>query len=348
MGGMDESRCAIGAAVDGSGRRRQAMRATVYASLLLGLAAGCGDPAGPDTDGNPMVDAARPTPDAGAPPLDGSAGSDASVADAAMAQDLGPEVPDASDAPTGRVIFEDGFESGDLNGAVGGSWYGGTRRTVTDEAARTGSHALRFEYVGDEDPGADAFSEIRATFSGSDAPEIWLEWYLFVPENYAHRDDPGGPDNNKFVIVGYDDKLHGRWQEPGGWTTRMEINPDPAEGALSRGRIVYGNEDTGVSANFDLEDSRPSGVIHEEDLGRWVRYGYHVRLADSIAARNGEVSLYKDGVLFAHNRNVPLAGFESATPINCFELMGWANSGFTETTVFYIDDVRVYDTDPTW
>ena len=214
--------------------------------------------------------------------------------------------------------------------------------------ARTGTYALRFEYAGDEDPGADAFSEIRASFSGNDASEIWLEWYLYVPENYTHRDDPGGPDNNKFVIVGYDDKLHGRWQEPGGWTARMEILPDDTEGALSRGRIVYGNERTRVSASFDLEDPAPSGVLHEADRGRWVRYGYHVRLASSIDAADGEIALYKDGALVARNTGVPVAGEEYATPVNCFELLGWANSGFTVTTIFYVDDVVVYAADPGW
>lgn len=322
----------------GGARHAPAMRALVSVLLILPCAA-CESPAEVATDAASAPDAAV---DGGS--FDSSVGIDAGRV--TEEDDGGPGPVDAG-APSVSPIFQDGFESGDLEGAEGGRWYGGVRRRVSDERARTGTYALRFEYPGNEDLGGDSFSEVRASFAGNDAAEIWLEWYLFVPENYDHRDGDGA-DNNKFVIVGYDNKLHGSWQEPGGWTTRMEINPDDAEGALSRGRIVYGNEQTGVSSRFDLEHSAPSGVIREEDRGRWVRYGFHVRLAESIEARDGEVALYKDGVLMAENHGVPLAGFDFATPINCFELMGWANSGFTETTVFYVDDVRVYADDPGW
>ncbi len=313
---------------------------TLVFALLFLLQAGC------DSPGEVSMEAVDAFVATEAEARDAFFRTDSGAADAAAAQDSGPATID-SGVPTVAPIFSDGFESGDLEGAEGGSWYGGVRRGVSDEFARTGTYALRFDYPGNEDLAVDSFSEVRATFAGNDAPEIWLEWWLFVPANYEHRDGDGG-DNNKFVIVGYDDKLHGGWQEPGGWTTRMEVLPDSAEGAHSRGRIVYGNESTGFSSEYDLDDRRPSGVISDRDRGRWVRYGFHVRLAESIEVRDGEVALYKDGELMAENLGVPLAGFDFANPINCFELMGWANSGFDEDTVFYIDDVRVYADDPGW
>jgi hypothetical protein len=205
---------------------------------------------------------------------------------------------------------------------------------------------MRFVYPGNPDLAVDSWSEIRGRFPSHPASEIWMEWYLYVPANYVHRG--AVPANNKFWIVGYDDKMHNGWSEPGGWTVRMEINPESTQGNISRGRLVYGNASTGGSSSWDLDQPSPSGIIKTEDLGAWVRYGVHVRLATSQNAADGEINVWRNGLRVSHNIGVPLASGSFAKPINCFELMGWANSGFTEETVFYIDDIRIYGANPGW
>jgi uncharacterized protein YjdB len=247
----------------------------------------------------------------------------------------------------GGVVFSDGFESGDPWNATGGRWYDLVRAQVSSENPRTGDYSLRFFYPGNPDPAVDAWSEIRGEFPANPAPEIWLEWYLYIPTNYVHR-DPGGGNNNKFWIVGYDDKLHGGWAEPGGWTTRMEIVPGWSTGDISAGRTVYGNQTLGGSSAWDLAQPWRSGIIREEHAGTWVRYGVHVKTASSESAADGQIDVWVNGVMRVHNPNVALATGSFAHPINCFELMGWANSGFVEDTIFYIDDVKVYTSNPGW
>lgn len=250
--------------------------------------------------------------------------------------------------PAEGVIFHDDFESGDLASATAGSWYHDVRAAVSTENPRTGSHSLRLVYPGNPDVTKDAWAEIRANFTP--ASEVWVEWWLYVPANYVHRDVPGEGENNKFWIVGYDNKLHDDWQEPGGWTVRMEINPGSEAGSLSKGRIVWGTADTkGKSSSWaPIQEPSPEDVISDSDLGTWVRYGYHVKLSSGSGANDGEIDFYKNGVRIAHNIGMPLEYDGYATPADCMELMGWANSGFAEETVFYIDDVTVHASDPGW
>lgn len=268
------------------------------------------------------------------------------AADSVTVEVRGQEPPPGS----GDAIFTDGFESGSLSGVDGGRWYNAVDVDVTTERARSGSRALKFTYQGNSDLSADAWSEIRGEFSPQS--EIWLEWYLYVPSNYEHR-DAAGSDNNKFWIVGYNNNLHGGWQgDPGGWTVRMELNPARGQGNLSATRLVYGNETSGASSS-DAAGTGPAmsqydAAITNADRGTWVRFGVHLKLASSIRASDGEVHFYKNGVRVLSNANFPIGGTTFTKPADSFELMGWANSGFDEQTVFFVDDVRIWNSNPGW
>ena len=244
-------------------------------------------------------------------------------------------------SPIASVAFEDGFESGGFLGAVGGTWYNQTAVSVSREKSRTGLYSLKFTYVAS--PDGDAWAEIRGNFKNNAAHEVWLEWYLYIPTNYKHRDSTG-PDNNKFAIIGHESNMHGGWKHH----SRIEVNRGTTVTSITRARIVYGNEATGVSSEFDLKQCCVQDVISAEDLGTWVRFGYHVKNATSIEAADGEVNMWKNGVRIAYNPGVPLAGLSGPLPNGYFELMGWANSGYSEQTVFFLDDVRVYSTNPGW
>ena len=287
-----------------------------------------------------------------APAGDGGAPADSQSVDILSAKDttsadVEPQVDQKVDQNVAVTpVFSDGFESGDLKAASGGSWYNRTNAEVSKEMARTGSHSLRFRYRGHATK--DSTAEIRARVTKA-AAEIWLEWYLLVPQNYAHRSTPA-PANNKFWIVGYDDKLHGGWQEPGGWTARMELNPGQGS-VVSKSRFVYGNETSKASS----ENAAGTGpkvkqceVIDGADRGSWVRFGVHFKVASSISASDGEMHFYKNGKLLLSNEGFPWGGVSETTPVDCFELLGWSNSGFASDTVFYVDDVKLYTTDPGW
>jgi hypothetical protein len=74
----------------------------------------------------------------------------------------------------------------------------------------------------------------------------------------------------------------------------------------------------------------------------------HFRLAD-FGQSNGIVQMWKDGVLVLSNTVLPW--YDSTNQANYMTqgyLMGWANSGFTNTTNIYIDDFRIIDQYPGW
>lgn len=239
------------------------------------------------------------------------------------------------------VIFQDDFESGNLSrtspdfrwGASNGE-PGATPRVATD-IARSGSNSLKFIYLGNPNLADDAWSEQRFLFPNP-LTEVYLEWYQFFPmgtegvgPKFVYR-NADGSDNNKFAVMWDEDynnyKIFASFE--------MEINSGPDPKVVTK----YGKTGTGVG-NFGSGQWMPG--ITDAYRGRWVRFMMRVKAA-TAANNDGVIELWADGVKVVSNTTLPLypTGGVGNYLRNGY-LMGWANTGFDQTTYVYIDDVRL-------
>jgi len=221
-------------------------------------------------------------------------------------------------AANAQVIAEDDFEQG--------SWksFWGSRRSVTisTEQPRSGVRSARFEFEA-EPPGGDSFSELRFDL-GREYRELTIEFDLYIPPNYFHR--PESPNNNKFFRL---------------WLNDYDDVEKLGASLLSQG--TSGESRIGTDYSKEAHRSISTGVknapdfITASDKGKWTAIRIYVKAASD--AENGIIRIYKNGQLFLNDtglrNHIPgTQGYRHGY------LLGWANSGFAQETVFYIDNVR--------
>ena len=86
-----------------------------------------------------------------------------------------------------------------------------------------------------------------------------------------------------------------------------------------------------------------------EDRGKWFEFVYHVRLASRLGVNDGIIQTWvrredEAGYTQLHNRiDAPLHSNLQSTSgspgLSDGYVMGWANSGFSEETTFYLDNL---------
>ncbi|MQM39654.1 hypothetical protein KBTX_03684 [wastewater metagenome] len=228
----------------------------------------------------------------------------------------------------GATLFSDGFESGGLNRSEGGiSWGYSTSASVSANNAYSGSSSLAFVYDGVGD-GSDSFAEQRLEL-GQAYRELWFGYDLYIPANYSHRSQ-SGPSNNKFIAI-YRDP----YTNPG-FQVNFSLNADGSGGStLMAHRYDYGSEAGILSAGSFIDSS---------DLGRWHKIVVHVKVPSSGSASDGVLQLWKDGEQMADFTGVAMYGGDGQNYFDEAYLLGWANSGFDQRTVFYLDNLVVSDT----
>ncbi len=246
----------------------------------------------------------------------------------------------------GGLVFGDGFESGDVVYKLNGyGWVGsmGPNNFVTKDKALSGSYSLAFRFPGKPDLAADGSSERRFTF-GAILPEVWIEYYLFIPENYVHRDGDGG-DNNKFFV------LWGPGTYPGGAAGRLSVflSAERLSDSWSKINMSWSGESTPAIGAYSPEFTFP-----RDAKGRWNQIRIHARPSSSANwPGDGAIEIWWDGILMAsmrdYTRSTPRPFYDPDEPgIQNGYLFGWANSGYTEDTVFFVDDFKVYSSNPGW
>lgn len=214
----------------------------------------------------------------------------------------------------------------------------------TVPAGRTG-YGLRFRYAG---TGAYYNAEQRFTL-GRDCAALWIEYYLYVPSNFAHQSV--SPNNNKFLMVWRDTYGSGS----GTWQPGYEYQ-------LSGGNTVLrpmSSKESGTNATFVTS----SGLGHPDHnapfiggsgpmaAGTWYRIRHELKAASEGGATDGVMRLWVDDTLVAEMTNGPFRNFGNSpadTVLRQGYLMGAANSGFVDQTDWYIHEVKFYDTDPEW
>lgn len=246
---------------------------------------------------------------------------------------------------TAGVIFQDDFETCNLNKTQNGFiWNGSTRTTVNTANPKGGSCALEFAYQAAAD-GADSFSEQRF-YLGAHYPDIWVKYDLFVPANYCQRTQSSS-DNNK----GFIDMWEGAYT--GGSGVAMDPNFWPDGNCQSTtSMFVAAANSTDPLFNNGGHHYRSEFIdpysIRNSDRGKWMEVISHYKYA-SVAKNDGMIQIWitsqgenRRQILNMTQGNWYVAG---ALGFDNGYLLGWANSGFTQETKLYIDNV-VFSTDP--
>lgn len=232
------------------------------------------------------------------------------------------EEPEPEDPPSGvEPFFTDSFDGGQKHDANGFSWLGGGMPVVEFD----GAHAMLFRY-GPDAPGEDSHREQRFDF-GRDLAEVWVEYSLYVPDNFTVRDDR--PGNNKLVgfwATTYNNPLQVVFEYQGWPEADVRVLCISNVGGCNSGGTKH------------------THVLDETMRGEWLRIRVHLRAGEA----DGVVALWRDDTLVYSYDPAPLW---TSSGVNSFRrgyLLGWANSGFTEETRFYITDFRVWGSDPGW
>ena len=167
---------------------------------------------------------------------------------------------------------------------------------MSTDRAHSGSHSIRFRY--DSTPEDSHIWAEQRFDMGRVLPEVWIEYYLWIPENYYHRDSPG-PDNNKFFFL---------WDSgdyPGGGDGQVSV-------MLSLERAANGDSDLLMMWSNQNTIMKVSGAPRWRNAilaqrGKWSRIRYHVRAASSRGANDGIFEFWWDDELgcaaFAHQGN---------------------------------------------
>ena len=251
----------------------------------------------------------------------------------------------APDPTPGDPFFEDDFALGVKNNANGFTWSStGSRVTVQLAPDASGDYALRFRY-GPDAIGADSSAEQRFAL-GRQLSELWLDYYLWIPANFALRND--APFNNKFLSLW---PLNYSTTGDTFMVTEFERNGTDTSYAriLGYGDLFYA--DGTLSRGGDAVQN--SNFINAAKAGAWTRIQVHYKMASGAGQTDGVYEGWVNGSLQWRSRTDWV--FWSTGGNNYIAngfFMGWANSGYTDTTDFYIrggtNGPKFYDTDPEW
>jgi len=257
-----------------------------------------------------------------------------------------PPPPGAPPPPTSTAtpFFFDDFETGARRSDNGFTWATtGNRVSVSNERSFSGSFALRFRF-GPDTLGQDSSAEQRFNM-GRYLAEYWVDYMLFIPSNFVHRAD--SPSNNKFFMT---------WRD---------TYSDAAGGTWRIGYEYSGTSSTlrPMSSRWDLNSWTSSGLNHPQQgvpliggvgplrVGQWNRVRLQFRAASSRTDSDGVMRMWINEQLFAELTTGRFHNFY-ATPADALlrngYFLGWANSGFSAETIFFIDDVRFFDANPGW
>ncbi len=240
-------------------------------------------------------------------------------------------------------FFSDGFESGNLNRSQNGfSWGRNWESSVEDTRAKSGSHSVRFRFEAANDPGNQeapaSFSELRFDL-GSLKSEVFLEYDLYIPSNFAHRDHT--PGNNKWLLIWGDGSYPSSHVAGGPMLISTNSYRSTDSGVINYLHPVWNDQDQ-VSGGPDADP-----FITTADRGRWIRLRWHFRVSQSSTSQDAVIRLWKDGTLVLSK-----TGFNLWSPSgNGFRngyLMGWHSAGYDQETHIYVDNFKVYTSNPGW
>lgn len=272
-----------------------------------------------------------------------------------------------------EVLFQDSFESGDFSHSENGiSWTRAVRTTVSEENASWGDNAARFFYPGSSSLTADAWSELSFDLnSDHKIKELWIRYDLFIPANYKHR-VTGGSENNKGLAMLWGEQYTSPSVRSSFnfWPSEMRFTAEAADagdsfittestrnGWSTGHRWSKQQQGDDFRTGIDVGEDSRRDTDESSDAGRWVAFYMAVRLSDVAPdpadqkRGNGLMAVWKctlpcgltelnsENALVYNDELNNWADSESRNFLEHGYLLGWANSGFDEDTVFYMDNV---------
>jgi hypothetical protein len=246
------------------------------------------------------------------------------------------------DPDPGDPFFFDDFAGTQRNPADGFTY--ATTGSRVSVVSFDGFNCLRFRY-GPDASGADSSAEQRFNM-GRDLSELWLEYYIHIPSNFALRNDP--PANNKFLSlwpVSYstigDTYVVTEFERNGTDTSYARM--------LGYGDLFY-SSGTLIRGGNAVQNSN---FISAARAGAWHRIRVHYKLASGPGATDGVYEGWiGDSLMWRSRTDWVFWSTGGNNFVRNGYFFGWANSGYTDQTDFHIkggvDGPKFYDTDPSW
>lgn len=230
-----------------------------------------------------------------------------------------------------QPFFQDDFETGTMRDANGFSWTRSEFAYVRTDMAHAGNYALKFRYSAAA-VGKDSFSEQRFDL-GRDLTKLWVEYYLYVPANFEMRS--GSSANNKFFSI-----FATKYSKVGDVQVVAEYERSGPD--TSTVRMLS------MSGKANVAAKKHATPLATSMRGKWLRIRLQFETSTGAGRNDGVIKLWRDDTLiysheqmdiwFAGGRNYWRNGY----------LLGWANTGFTQETSFFVDDVKFFDKNPGW
>lgn len=231
---------------------------------------------------------------------------------------------------TAKVIYTDNFNSGDF-ALNDDSTIWTDKAMVSIVELKDGNKAADFNFKGNHDLSADAMSELRFDL-GKLYTEFWMQFDVYIPKNYTHRDGES-TDNNKFFRL---------WPE-------TYSDSEKIGASLMRDKSNFGSLiaiDYSKQADWGLSlaaGGTASDYISINDLGKWIRVKVYIKTASTSSF--AEIAIYKNGSLFIQDS--PALDYNpSVNGVRYGYLLGWSNSGFDEDTHILIDNFYITENEP--
>jgi len=254
------------------------------------------------------------------------------------------------DPPSGDPFYESGTTEATVReNANGFTWNGtGSRVVVAAVPAGRSGHGIRFRF-GPDAAGSNSNAEQRFNL-GRYVSHLWLQYDVFIPSNFIHRDD-GGTLNNKFIWLWRD-----VYSDTAGGTWRISSEYNRNSDTESRIRAMTSRWDSNASSSNGYSPTgqatpfiSPTGPLV---IGAWNQLRMEFKAASGWGAENGIHRIWVNGTLYLETTTGKFWNFFEESPADCVLRNGYffgaSNSGFADETDFFIYAPKFYDTDPGW
>jgi hypothetical protein len=246
------------------------------------------------------------------------------------------------------------FSGGVKHNDNGFSWGNtGSRVFVSDVNPRAGqTHSLHFVF-GPDAHLADSNAEQRYNL-GRNCTHYGVRYRLFIPANYKHRAQSGSTVNNKFHMVWSD----APYSDVAGGTLRTGFEVNRGGDFQSNIRCMssrwnYNSWDSSNPFGDYNVTGQGSPLISIEDaaiIGAWNLVEIEMKPSTDRTTADGIQRMWVNGALVAHTTTAKLNNFyETPAPPAAYRngyLIGWANSGYEEETIFQASEFEFFDVDP--
>tara|TARA_R110001599_G_scaffold210020_2_gene407259 strand:+ start:3735 stop:4640 length:906 start_codon:yes stop_codon:yes gene_type:complete len=254
------------------------------------------------------------------------------------------------------ILFLDSLESGDLSASTASTntanfrWTDANRSSILtqdgttaireyptqylkaftdgrDVTAKTGNRSLGIEY-------AAGVEMAEQRFSLDPQNELWLGYWIRVPENYSHG-TLGGASNNKFLALWMDGYIQA------GTGTTVVLSMENAGNGNTDLAFTY-TQPNGDAVAFQ---QHAPFINIATDRGRWMQIVIHL----NFGTTNGSDSTLEtwrkwegeNSFTLLHQTNTANMTKGSAAGWGGGYFLGWANGAYAEDTWWLIDDVTI-------